>query len=257
MKLVDILARELKVWPEGCDELFQTSSGRVIGVSNRDTEKSEKIGAFTLNDEGVDPHVTRAEWQAAVDALNAPKVLEWPEGATHKFSEPTTSPWRDLSGATWKWFESGIWRDSGRTSESLMAKQPHRLTKLPIPENEISMPDLVVKWDGEGLPPVNCFCETLDEDANCWVKVEIYAHTELMGETHACAKNGTDMFYGLAREFRAIKTAEQMEEEERERTRKIGVAQMMEHIHFSLPKELWGECEPACYALYEAGYRKK
>ena len=40
-------------------------------------------------------------------------------------------------------------------------------------------------WDGVGLPPVNCFCETLDEDADCWVKVEIYAHTEFMGETHA------------------------------------------------------------------------
>lgn len=121
----------------------------------------------------------------------------------------------------------------------------------------IERPKKQEAWDGVGLPPVNCFCETLDEDADCWVKVEIYAHTEFMGEAHACAKNGTDMFYGLAREFRAIKTAEQMEEEERERTRKIGVAQMMEHIHFSLPKELWGECEPACYALYEAGYRKK
>ena len=112
-------------------------------------------------------------------------------------------------------------------------------------------------WNGDGLPTVNCFCETLDEDADCWVKVEIYAHTEFKGDTYACAKNETDMFYGLAHEFRAIKTPEQLAAEERERTRKIGVAQMMEHIHFSLPKELWGECEPACYALYEAGYRKK
>lgn len=121
----------------------------------------------------------------------------------------------------------------------------------------IERPKKQEAWDGEGLPPVDCLCETFDVDANCWVKVEIYAHTELMGETNVCAKNGTDMFYGLAHEFRPIKTPEQLAAEERERTRKIGVAQMMEHIHFSLPKELWGECEPACYALYEAGYRKQ
>lgn len=105
-------------------------------------------------------------------------------------------------------------------------------------------------WDGVGLPPVNCLCETFDEDANCWVKVEIYAHTELMGETHACAKNGTDMFYGLAREFRPIKTAEQVAAEEREAA--------ITDIALIFGKD------PARIAirekagvLYDAGYRKK
>lgn len=112
-------------------------------------------------------------------------------------------------------------------------------------------------WDAGDLPPVGITCEVRDDDENCWVVADVYVHTEFKGDTYACAKNESDMFYGLAHEFRPIKTAEQLAEEERERTRKIGVAQMMEHIHFSLPKELWGECEPACYALYEAGYRKQ
>ena len=104
-------------------------------------------------------------------------------------------------------------------------------------------------WDGEGLPPVNCFCETFDEDANCWVKVEIYAHTEFMGETHACAKNGTDMFFGLAHEFRPIKTAEQVAAEEREKA----IADMMEVTSDGI------SCigKDDALALYKAGYRKQ
>ena len=42
IKLVAILATHLTRWPEGCDELFQTSSGRVIGISSADDEVSEK-----------------------------------------------------------------------------------------------------------------------------------------------------------------------------------------------------------------------
>lgn len=101
-------------------------------------------------------------------------------------------------------------------------------------------------WDGEGLPPVNCFCETLDEDADCWVKVEIYAHTEFMGETHACAKNGTDMFFGLANEFRPIKTAEQLAEEERK-----SQLELMHKIYMEGASEHKG----GLAALYDAGYK--
>lgn len=104
-------------------------------------------------------------------------------------------------------------------------------------------------WDGVGLPPVNCFCETLDDDADCWVKVEIYAHTEFKGDTYACAKNETDMFYGLAHEFRQIKTAEQLAEEEREKA----IADMMEVTSDGI------SCigQDDALALYKAGYRKQ
>lgn len=177
--------------------------------------------------------------------------IDWIEGATHYgIGDDCPVFFRNI-------IKGESYEFKNVYSSGIMADWLECTGYIDIQNSLVERPKKQESWGGEGLPPVNCFCETLDEDADCWVKVEIYAHTEFMGETHACAKNGTDMFYGLAHEFRAIKTAEQMEEEERERTRKIGVAQMMEHIHFSLPKELWGECEPACYALYEAGYRKK
>lgn len=80
MKLVDILARELAEWPvtEGvyppgqdycvqsdeCSQVFFCGTHGKILLSRRADKTS-----------GV--RVTRAEWQAAVDALNAPKVVEW------------------------------------------------------------------------------------------------------------------------------------------------------------------------------------
>ena len=79
IKLVAILASELAEWPEGCDELFQTSSGRVIGISSTDDEVSEKIGPFTMNSEGNDPHVTRAEFESAKAELTHKPAAE-PQG---------------------------------------------------------------------------------------------------------------------------------------------------------------------------------
>ena len=112
----------------------------------------------------------------------------------------------------------------------------------------IECPKKQEAWDGEGLPHVNCFCETLDEDINCWVKVEIYSHTEFMGEAHACAKNGTDMFYGLAHEFRPIKTAEQLAEEERE-----DAANKM----FQRFGGIGGLTKKQCIWVISEGYRKQ
>lgn len=89
MKLVDILARELKVWPE-TTRLAQDSNGHVFGWTgfpNWDGDQwlidvgasldKCRPGEMDLADDHMTSSVTRAEWQAAVDALNAPKVVEW------------------------------------------------------------------------------------------------------------------------------------------------------------------------------------
>ena len=81
MKLVDILARELKVWPEG--ECFAWQDyDREVRFS--DSTRHDFFARSMAEDNirypfYADPKsgVTRAEWQAAVDALNAPKVVEW------------------------------------------------------------------------------------------------------------------------------------------------------------------------------------
>lgn len=94
-KLIDILARELKVWPEKSVAAVQQNSfdGRVSFVDCMDVEFSigqwdyiepcsrihyqKEIHSFERADDWRIAIVTHAEWQAAVDALNAPKVVEW------------------------------------------------------------------------------------------------------------------------------------------------------------------------------------
>lgn len=72
-------------------------------------------------------------------------------------------------------------------------------------------------WDGEGLPPVGASCETLDEDTGDWVAVRVFAHTQIRGKTHAVAQDENDMFFGLAHDYRLIRTPEQIAAEERDK----------------------------------------
>ena len=77
MKLVDILAKGLKSWPEGLECLSQLKgTGYIINGKGFDGRAFDdlQIADETLVAGAI---VTRAEWQAAVDALNAPKVVEW------------------------------------------------------------------------------------------------------------------------------------------------------------------------------------
>lgn len=77
MKLVDILARELKQWPEClADSLGQAADGTL--------HSEEEFGpilrtdnAYTICDNFVMDIVTRAQWQAAVDALKAEAAPAW------------------------------------------------------------------------------------------------------------------------------------------------------------------------------------
>lgn len=85
MKLVDILARELKAWPFGGHFAWQDydKEVRFSPDSKHDFHMSELAEDNVSPRHGLNPlsGVTRAEWQAAVDALNAPKVVEWAKGS--------------------------------------------------------------------------------------------------------------------------------------------------------------------------------
>lgn len=85
-KLIDILARELKVWPDQYYQIYQDSGGSLHGtLSNDDLEDCAQedlpFEPVSIAWDGSDAVVDRAEWQAAVDALNAPKVVEWDKGS--------------------------------------------------------------------------------------------------------------------------------------------------------------------------------
>lgn len=76
MKLVDILARELKVWPEnnnGCDYCVQVFNQREVIFGNPENT----IIVSEVTDDNHRGKVTRAQWQAAIDALKAEKAVEW------------------------------------------------------------------------------------------------------------------------------------------------------------------------------------
>lgn len=157
--------------------------------------------------------------------------------------------------------------DGGWTDSALMARN----------EKFVYRPAKPKPWSGpeDGLPPVGTVCEfaggtecpedPFDKDLKEGMKATIIAHFKCGDFTLAAFTfDPENPDRGMVQVeqatfgcFRPIRTPEQLAAEERERTRKIGVAQMMEHIHFSLPKELWGECEPACYALYDAGFKRE
>ena len=99
MKLVDILARELKAWPDNnlvdlsACFVAQDSDGMLVTLDPEEKPNADQFyqgiwarshwtGGDLLLEVAEDyaaAIVTRAEWQAAVDALNAPKVVEWDE----------------------------------------------------------------------------------------------------------------------------------------------------------------------------------
>lgn len=73
MKLVDILARELKVWPEGRESCVQSRVDTQIYFDDGGPDDLYVDGRAV--DGGMcGARVTREQWQAAVDAL---KVVEW------------------------------------------------------------------------------------------------------------------------------------------------------------------------------------
>lgn len=81
MKLVDILARELKEWP-GCEEIFQDYDGELRYIGH---PVSTRSGCFVETcDDMIRPKygchikgVTRNQWQEARDALLKAESKEW------------------------------------------------------------------------------------------------------------------------------------------------------------------------------------
>lgn len=79
MKLLDILAVELKRWPDSLgNAVGQASDGTLHNdMEPLNAEIVRTREKYTMCKNYVMDCVTRAEWQAAVDALNAPKAVEW------------------------------------------------------------------------------------------------------------------------------------------------------------------------------------
>lgn len=74
MKLVQLLAKELKEWPDDCDEIWQSAMDREIYFEGGDH------GYFELSNAASDrsyegAHVTREQWQSEREKMNKPKWI--------------------------------------------------------------------------------------------------------------------------------------------------------------------------------------
>lgn len=221
MKLIDILARELKVWPEGVVTAVQDLDGEVkfdnshemprINRSKdvwvRQGNQGDSLYPKELAEDYSHAIITRAKWQAAVDALEAEV-------------RPTESV-------------------------ALHYQEVGRITR---------------QWNGDGLPPVGTVCEYLLKPSNQWHKCEIRYHMipSDFGELRAIVWNPNLKFDQISNsnwEFRPIRTPEQIAAEERA----AGI-QALKAIFDSCSDELMPTSnkylDTLFGAIHDAGYRK-
>lgn len=205
-KLIEILARNLKEWPMACGAqhyaraMAQDSTGftvRLDHLASADPgqfyagfwSRAEWTGggiSFDLADDHATAIVTRAEWQAAVDALKA----------------------KDHQDATTWMLDSGWLKPLARYS---------------IRSEVAACTDKAPEWNGEGLPPVGALIEAsfACEDFEIWhdgVCVAVGEDPE--GREEFCvAQCGRKiaMYRDEGKRIRPRRTPEQIAAEEREK----------------------------------------
>jgi hypothetical protein len=175
MKLVEILARELRDWPgvraisQGAQCFLRDEANYPMGMQ------------LELASDWSTAIVTRAEWQAAVDALKA-------DDCTHSYGSEYGCP------------ECG-------------ANKPYSS----LSDQEISRITRVAAWDGVGLPQVGTTCERRFPDVrgSSWNGCIILAH----GARKIFVRDncGNEWAHHIDEvEFRPFRTPEQIAADERE-----------------------------------------
>ena len=163
--------------------------------------------------------------------------IDWskaPEGATHK--DPDTDCFYKIVKDVWHL----IYGDG----ESFVSASIYNgETK---PSDLIERPNKQEAWGGEGLPPVGTVCDMHIDDFG-WITGTVVVHIDL-DEPTAVAHNGEEVFHGNASDFRPIKTAEQLAEEERNAT----IQDIRDIANGALDRGITG-----AEAIYLAGYRKQ
>ena len=230
-KLVEILAQKLKEWPNNWEVVGQACDGSLHGepFDNRHTDERYTICYRYIIDE-----VTRAEWQAAVDALKA----------------------KDTASSTAAMIDAGWIDPRPPVSPSLHAQVVGRANRTP-------------EWNGVGLPPVGMVCEWAgctcapedprEPDLHVGDSVKIIAHFKdgdfdlaaftFNPQVHNSARGSAWVNQGGPGCFRPIRTPEQIAAEEREAevNRMVATVPMLDK----------GWARKVCYALYDNNYRKQ
>lgn len=183
MKLVDILARELKEWPQGARWiLYDVANGCHADMGAECIALGIDCSEFDGNPTTA---VFEAGWQAAVDALN-----------------------------------------TGRAGSG------------------------GIKWNGEGLPPVDLPCQWHSDSQTGWQEVVVLAYS---GESAWIQPKGKpSIIVGNPANFRPIRTPEQIAKQERSKA----CDKMYGVILDKIPQDRRNNGSDICEALYDAGYRK-
>lgn len=261
MLLVDILAREMKVWPVALGHAVgQAADGTLhCETEPEDAEIVRTTERYTLCEDFMRAIVTRAEWQAAVDALKAEQAaeLKWPDGATHYVPPQEENEngvfylvVNDDAVYGWSLLKSGV--DNG-------ARVYGESKRHQLPGAILRPTERAVEWDGVSVPPAGTECEyrvgrggwfkcsiryVTTPYRDCPVEVVMYAN-HLGGEQTGVAGSGEGEL-----EFRSIRTQEQIAAEEREEA----IRQIC--IDAGSPELTPGQMKVA-EKIYLAGYRKQ
>lgn len=257
MKLVDILARELKAWP--APKSLLSGSTDYCCQSDNTTEVYFGHGRTPIflskraeDTEGV--RVTRAEWQAAVDALNAPKAVDdfdgAPDDATHYGVGLTCKFW--LKRVDGRWSFINIWGCANGDWHEASDKDNEWIDSREI----IARDQSTSEWSEDGLPNIGTKCviykgswqirETAEQFIGPVVTVAARFKTST-GTEMAAIDGGPDLGCEV---FRAdmcfhLPTAEEVARRERE----DAIEEMVAVAGMGSRK--------ACAALYDKNYRKK
>lgn len=214
MKTIDILVEELPKrggWPDGVVCFAQDVDGFFAGYKRKPTPSYGGIWTSDgyLNDSGwwskaldfdrETAIITREQYEAALAAKNE-GWIEW-GGGRCPVDDVTEVDIKFLAGGIVYGVDAGkyYWPRTGQEHD-IIAYRLHKPQEADQAEaddqadlNECIEHDAAPVWNGEGLPPVGCFCEVEDRDG-----MLVYGHGE-SGEVIARVENTAviRMSYGL------------------------------------------------------------
>lgn len=174
--------------------------------------------------------------------------IDWIEGATHYgIGDDCPVFFRNI-------IKGESYEFKNVYSSGIMADWLECTGYIDIKNGLIERPKKQEAWDGEGLPPAGTVCDMHIDDFG-WITGTVVVHIDL-DEPTAVAHNGEEVFHGNASDFRPIKTAEQMAEEEKKQAID-DMQRIYEESMLDYSSRLGHASRPAIKALYEAGYRKQ
>lgn len=189
MKLVDILARRLKSWPEQAVTAVQDLDGEVKFDHSHEMPRINKSKDVWIRqgDQGDSIHpeelaedlsyaiVTRAQWQASVDALKCEGAKDGSHINWDTYPDATHFVISAEAGISTGFYrQDGIkMRDCENEGEyTFRLDDLHPLRKIAL----LARP--LAEWSGEGFPPIGTVCEWKEKTGFQWVKATVLFITE-------------------------------------------------------------------------------